>query len=280
MLSMKPTQTWLTALALAFVSVSHGTSARADLPELNEKPWLAHFAGFESRRFNFGYTSKGKGLLIPIGKSGSPVGHTLHLPIQIVVEETLPSGTVTAKQIKPETLETKDAASDKFEKLSFTGKVTGDASFEAHLEVNRGVVSIGGRMLDPGTLTKNPVRFCIRVGVPSLYRYDSKDTKAFRDKVSRDELRLVWTDGKRLRVPGDEEVDARSPEVNGSGIADLELNAAAYQGKKISLAATAGSSMALWHRHAQPLYEGFSINWYPDPEKDPEGKSRLSFEVK
>jgi hypothetical protein len=268
------------AALMAFGSVILAPTGGAELPALSEKPWLGYFAAFESRKFEFGMSAQGKGLIIPMGKSGERINQLLHLPIQVIVEEVLPSGATTAKQLQIDTLETKDKPSDDFEKLSFTGKTTGDASIEVHLEVERGVVSIGGRMIDKGTLTRNPVRFALRVGVPSVYRYDKKDDKAFEKKVEDDEVLITFLDGKRVKQSGFEECDAKSKEVNGEGISSLKLLFGGYQGKELFFEASEGSRIELWNRHAQPLYEGFSINWYPDPEKDPEAKSRLSFEAK
>jgi hypothetical protein len=60
----------------------------------------------------------------------------------------------------------------------------------------------------------------------------------------------------------------------------MKVEIGAYQGKALEFTASENSKIALWTRLEQPFNEGFSINWYPDPAKDPETKARLNFTVK
>jgi hypothetical protein len=270
--------------ALMLVSSLGSTPCPAALPGLDEKPWFGHFLAYEDKKFSFGLTSNAEGKLTPMGRSGQPISKVLALPLAFVVEEILPNGRNITKKILPDTLETKDPATTKPGSVSFRGKVTGGASFEGHIEVEHGVVAAGGRLLDPGTLRKNPLRFAIRVNFPSAYRNEAKaDKKTMREferKLKDDRFSILWTDGKRLKPSGDDKVDAGSKKINGPGIAELKVDVGAYQGKVFEFIATPNSRMELWSRIEQAFSDGFAINWYPDPATDPDGKSRLKFTVK
>ena len=139
-------------------------------------------------------------------------------------------------------------------------------------------------MTDPGTQAKNPLRFAIRAKFPTAYHYTKKETKKeieiFEARIEDDRIELKWSDGKRKKLSLIENVDVSSKEINGSGIADLEADISAYKGKKIHFFSTPDCVMTLSNEKKAPLHEGFEIRWMPDPAKDPQGKARLSFEVK
>ena len=245
---------------------------------INEVPWLGHFAVFANKRFQFAVTAQGKITLIPIGDNDKLVASSLEIPIEI-----RPDGKITVKKVQPKTLESAQPATGKLEKVVIRGKVTGGASFEITLEQARGVVSVGGRVLAPGTLTKYPLRFSIRIKFPSAYRNDNRrdkrEQKAFEKKIRDDRLDLTWTDGKRKKQSFDKKVDASSKELNGPGIAAAEIEISAYKGRKFEFIASQNSTIALSNEKG-PLHEGFEIRWLPDPVKDPQGKARLSLEVR
>jgi hypothetical protein len=265
------------------VAVFTYSAAQAQLPALNDAPWLGHFVGFEGKRFHFGVTSMGKITLNPLNDRDSPIGHKLTVNLEIGILETAPDGKQTLRKIKPETLTSSEPATDDLEKVVIRGKVSGDASFEATIERQRDVILFGGRVLDAGTL-KNPLNFGVNVKIPSAYPYDKasdkKEDKSFQKKIEDDLLQIKWTDGKRMRQSFEEEVDAGSKELNGPGIAAAEIEISSYKGKKFLFTANENSAMTISNGKPGPLHLGFELKWQPDPEKDKEGKSRLSLEVK
>ncbi len=197
----------------------------------------------------------------------------------------MPDGTTKVKQIKPETLESAQPATTKPEKMVIRGKVTGDAGFEVFVNEDRGVISLGGRLLDRGTLTKNPVRFSLRLKFPDAYPSgkaagDKDKEKALKDKMRNDRLQLTWSDGKRVKPPTDKDVDAGSKEINGPGIVAIQVEFSTYDEKRLEFTASENSLLTLLGGPAAPLHEGFTVTWMMDPVKDPEGNARLSFEVK
>ena len=164
------------------------------------------------------------------------------------------------------------------------GKVTGDASFEITLEQNRGLITLGGRLLDSGNLKKNPLRFSLRVSFPAAYPNENQDDKnaarAFQKKIEDDHLDLTWTDGKRQKLSFAKKPDASAKEPGGPAIAALEVASSAYQGNHFLLTTSPNATLTLSNTSAAPLHKGFAILWRPDPAKDPEGNARLSFVVK
>ncbi len=255
----------------------------AALPELNVTPWFGHFLAFSNKKFTFGLTSLAEGKLTPLGRAGKPLNYQLLLPLAFFVEEVQPNGRVVTKKILPASLTTGDPATAKPGKVSFRGKVTGGASFEGHVEVDHGVVTVGGRILERGTLTKNPLRFGIQVSFPNAYRSvpqrDKREVKAFEALLKNDRVSLVWSDGKRVNLTGLGKIAPDSAAINGPGITELKVVLSAYQGKVFEFGATPNSRIDLWNRLEQAVHAGFVVKWYPDPARDPEGKARLRMEV-
>jgi hypothetical protein len=272
--------------------------ADAELPILEEQPWLGYFAVFANKRYSIGVLPQGTIEITPMNDKSEPVGKQLVINIDAGIEEVLPDDKTVMKQIKLETLESDDAATDKLEKTTIRGKVTGDADFELNLEQVRGVIFIGGRVLNPGTLTKNPLRFVVRAKFPNAYPNqneqpgapeDSKrlkekkaesSGKAFLKKLKDDSLDLKWTDGKRVKQDFEKVVDGASPELNGPGIASAEVEISSYKGKRVVFTAAPNSAMNMRNAKPAPLHTGFTLIWTADVAKDPEGKARLAVEVR
>lgn len=271
-------------LTCASVCTAMNGFLQAALPTMSEQPWMGYFAGFETKKFRFTVDQNAKIMLVPFNQKGEPVSKVTQIPILYGIEETNAEGRSYLRKILPETLESADTKTSKLEKCTIRGKVTGDAAFELHITQERGVISLGGRMTDPGTLTKNPVRFVIRPDFPDSYPYDKKDdkkgAKAFEKKIADDRIDIKWTDGKKTKLNFEKDVDANSNEVNGPGVAATVIEIAAYKDMRFMFTATPDSVMKFSNEKTAPLYKGFAITWQADPEKDKEGKSRLSIEVK
>lgn len=270
-------------LASVIASTLFAPCASAQLPVLNEQPWLGYFTIFANKRYQFGISGEGKVVFAPINQKGDAAGTRMQPRVDILVQEIMPDGKDVTKKILPESLQSPQAATDKLVKTVIRGKVTGDAAFEVYLEQDRGIITMGGRVVEPGTL-KNPLRFSLKVTFPNAYPEkkldDKNDEKAFDKLLKEDRIELKWTDGKRVKQSFDEPVDASAKEFNGPGIVAMEAEIGAYKDRKFLFAATGSSVMALSNTRKERLSEGFTLQWTPDAEKDKEGKARLSIEVK
>lgn len=256
----------------------------AALPIMEEKDWLGYFVGIKTKNFQFGVTADGKASIKVLSDKGETVGLKLTIPVVFTVEETLPDGKVIARNIKPESLESAQEPTAKPKDVAFKGTVTGDIGFEVFVTEERGGISLGGRLQDPGAL-KNPTRFSIIAKVPSVYTDtptdgDKKATKAFEDKIKDDRVQINRTDGKREKFSTTDPVDGGSAEVTGPGLGGVLIDISSYRGKKILLSASPNSSMALKNASKQPLGDGFSVVWTADPAKDPKAEARLLIDVK
>ena len=276
---------WLAVAGFLFAAGAVLPRAEAQLSTLNEKPWLGYFAAYADKRFQITMDSKGAISLTPMTDKGAPVSSKIAIDIEAGVEEVSPDGKIVLRRIKPESLTSAEAPNEDFEKFSVRGKVTGDAAFELNLEQDRGTIAIGGRVTDPGTLTKLPIRFVVRVRFPDIYPYekvaDKQHDKTFLKKIEDDRLELKWTDGKRAKQGFDQMVEAASKELNGPGISAAQVEVAAYKERRLLLMASTGSSIGLWNAKTAPLHEGFTLSWLPpDATKDPKGEARLSIEVR
>lgn len=272
-------------LAVALIAGFSGLpKAEAELPMLDKQPWLGNFAVFANKRFNITVSPNANIEVIPLNEKDEPVGKQLAIIIDAGIEEILPEGKAVMKEIKAETLGSSDAPTEKLEKTTIRGKVTGDAEFELKLEQVRGVIFIGGRILNTGKLTKNPIRFAVRVHFPNAYPYEDdeagKTGKAFLKKIKGDSLAVKWTDGKRVKQDFEKTVDVMSKDFNGPGIASAEVEISSYQGKRVIFTAAPNSSMTLHNPQPEPLHKGFTILWQADTAKDTEGKARLAIEVR
>lgn len=278
-------QPWLVVFMAAVFFISIGfRRASAELPILKKQPWIGYFSVFENRHYQFSVDTNGVAALTLMNPKGEPMGVATKIMISFVVEEILPNGEGQIKKTKKGSLESTDPATDKLEKTTLRGNVTGGAAYEVTIEQDRGIISIGGRITDAGALTKNPLRFTVRVKIPNVYAEVEKEgrvaQKAFEKRIKDDRMVLKWTDGKQLKQAFSDRVDMTSKEINGPGIASAEVEMNYYNGKRFLFRAAESSAITLWNDASAPLYEGFTLNWVADPAKDPDGKSRLSLQVK
>jgi len=258
-----------------------GGEARAEggsLPVLQVKPWEGYFVAHETRSYQFGLGCDGIGVIIPKKRRGESFGINRSLPVLITLEEVLPNGKVVVKRLDPDSLETKDKPTTKPKVVKYTGKVTGGAAFEAQIEFDGSKMLFGGKVTDPGKV-KNPLRFCVRVGVRDLYRGADPKDREFRRKVKDDEVRFKTIDGKRGKIEMGEVVDL-AKEFGGKGLESMRFETNSYQGRRFEFACVDGGSIEIEHPAGKPLTGGMTIIWRADPKKDPEGRARFEVSVR
>lgn len=264
---------------LPLILIASAPLMGGSLPQLNEKPWVGWFAGSENRGFNFGVQMNGEGSLIPLDKrdaAGSPKKWISFVP---VIEEVLPSGRVITKSTLEDGWEALSEATDEAEKISYRGTVTGGAKFEVHFEMGKGEILGGGRLLEKGELTENPIRFSLRVRIPNVYVHD-KNEDALEKKAKGDKIQIERGDGKKLKFDAFEPVWAEKEDVSGPGVKLARVDLEGYDGARVELDAGDKGLFEMYNGQLRPLYKGFTFGWKPDPAKDPEGKGRFVIEFK
>ena len=278
----------LSALGVSLGLAAAGiVPAFAELPNLTEPPWLGRFAVFANARYQFTVDAEGGQINVtPMGDKHEPVAAQLAIPIQIAVEELMPDGKITVRKIEAASLQSAQPATEKLTKVVITGKVGGGAAIELTIEQNHGMVLLGGRVTDPGTL-KNTLRFTFSAKIPSLYlvsgaakALSKKDEQARQKKIAGDKVSVKGLDGKHRKASLEKRVDASSADLTGTGLASAEIDSSVYIKKKIRFIASPDSALTLKNEGGGALHEGFVIRWEADKAKDPTGKARLAVDVK
>lgn len=248
-----------------------------ELPYLNKQPWLGQYAGTDTRNFRFMVKTSGEALVIPSKEKGGFINDHFAIKFAPLIEDTLPDGKVIGKYPIKDGWEAVTPAAEDPKKITYRGTVAGDAKFEVNIELDGGKITAGGRILEKGKLA-NP-RFVIRVQVPNVYQYDN-DAKKREEKIKKDRIDLVRADGKKLKLDVTTALDAESDKFSGPGITQARIEMAGYAGHKLETAAGPSGVFEFWNKGEGALYEGFTLGWKHDATKDPEGKGRLSFELR
>jgi hypothetical protein len=271
-------------LAVGLLGMAGVFPVSAQLPSLSDKEVLGYFVAVDNKTFQFRLAADGKMSIKVLDSKGNPINNELAIPIVFTIEETLPGGKTISRKISPESLESAQPATLKPKDIAIKGKVTGDIGFEAFVSEERGSIVLGGHLLNPAEL-KNPTRFLIEVRIPNAVTEakadeDKKAAKEREEKIKDDKLQIVWTDGKKTRIPGDKAVEGSSKEVTGPGITAASIEFGVFKERKIVVTAAPNSSMKLSNSGSRRLPEGFSLFWSADSAKDPQGKARVAIEVK
>jgi len=247
------------------------------LPTIGKQPWLVQYVAYEHKQLQFTINGEGIGQLVPMNEKGKPLDDKHAIKFLPVVEDVSADGKVAAKHIQKDGWEAVTPAGVNAKTVTYRGTAGGNSRFEITVEFDGKEVRAGGKILDKGTLI-NP-RFRVRVQVPNIYLYD-KDPGKLAAKASKDRISLVRSDGKKLKLEVLEVLDAEAPEAGGTGVSQARIEMAGFAGKRLELDAGAAGSLEFFNEGIAPLSQGFSFFWMADPAKDPQGKARLSFQVR
>jgi len=276
--------TWMKNISSIGICAAAGIlsigNAAAQLPVLGKGPMVGRFAALSSNRFEWGMYLDGKADLRAIDDKKRMMGIKFSIPIVISVEETLPDGKIIHRQINRESLTTENQPSEKFEKLGFRGKVTGDTEFEIVLEQTRTSILYGGRLVSAGTDSKKNLRLVISANIPPVYEAADRTDKSFLRSVSGDVVKIVRTDGSRYRAKTNDLIENFEQEVVGAGIREMDIHFDGFRGRDFEFIAQGASKIAIHQRVTAPLNTGFSVQWSPDPANDPGMASRFEIKVK
>jgi hypothetical protein len=265
-------------------------TANAQLPMAKDAPELGYFALLAEKKLKFGINTGGEIEIQPLNREKNPEGELLKIEPSIV--ETLPGGSEVPRRLVANTLETKEAPAARLAKTSFRGKADNDALMEVSVEASRGVIFLGGRILEKGK-SINPQHVGFAIPMHHVYNGDTnriaeienaeekeEEQKAFMKKTRNDSISLRLAGGKRLKYKMQEPIEPLIEKIKGAVIEQVELAYAAYPDHKFLFTAAPGSQITLVAGDGTPLHKSLSIHWKANPEKDPEGKARLALQVK
>jgi len=266
-------------ICIATGILSLGT-ATAQLPSLSKGDFIGRFAGISGNRFDWGMDPNAKGELRPYDDKKKQMGIKFTIPTVITVEETLPDGKIIQRQIDIKSLTTDDKPTEKFEKLTFRGKVTSGAEFEIVIEQTRGSIHYGGRLISPSKDTKNKQRLMISSYISPIYEAADRTDKAFLRSVSGDVVKILRADGSRYRAKTNDLIENFKQDGLGLGIRQVEVHFDGYRGRDFEFIAHGASTIEIYQRVTAPLNTGFTVQWSPDPDKDADMSSRFEIKVK
>ena len=261
--------------SLPFIALAAGLllpapSARADLPGLKEQPWIGYFIGINKRDYRFGITAKGKGILYPLKKDGTPVATTNPIDINFDIIETLPDGKTVRKQFTDGTIVSDDKpTTDPKQAVKFRGYVTGNASYEVTVIPERDGVSFSGRITDKGELT-NPLHFAVSVDF-TPYKQGKGDTKdeikSFEKKIRRDEIRYESVSREKGKI---DFLDEGNPAaVAPDGFTEAEIKTEGYGGIGFEIKSSFKSKFNFEDKGEKPLWNGFTLRWTVNDGAEP-----------
>jgi len=256
----------------AVILVGFASFSRAELPVLDEQPFIGKFLAYEDRKMAFAMTKTlSAEIELPEGK-GKQMPHGMAPVINFRIEELMTDGRTVSRQINADSLATEQPAAMNFQKTTVRGKTTGDAEFEVVTEFSRGALMFGGRIISPGTL-KGPLSLLIAVRVGDPYKHvpaDERSDKDFARKIRRDFVELTTLDRKREKL-----LLLEAQELSNLMGSQVVMEFDAWKGRGLQVNASPNSTLS-FKNSGSPLLEGFEIIWKADAAKDPNGEARLA----
>lgn len=263
--------------AALFLSLVSSSLFAGELPQLTKEPWLGQYVAYQKRVFRFTVDAKGEGHLVPGDGKGGFINSKNGVKFVPLIEDSSKDGRTFAKPATADGWEAVTPASAETDKVTYRGTVAGGARFEVTFEFEGNEVRAGGRVIEKGSLT-NP-RLVIRAQVPNIYFFD-KDEKQRAEKLKKDRIDLLRADGKKLKLDVLTPLDAETEAFSGPGISEARIEMEGFKGARFEISAGAGGMFELWNKGEAALYEGFSLGWKHNEEKDPEGKERCVFKLR
>lgn len=267
-----------------FCAIANVQTATAELPSLTTKEAMGRFAISENNKYRFHIECRGRFELLPDGGRKKNVHDTSAIVIEPIIEEVMPDGSFNARAVNYGSFESNDPATAELEKTTIRGQANGGISFEMTTEIRQDTIFYSGKVINPGPTIKNPLRFAVRIKIPSLYQKlnirSPKQEEEFKETIEDDKVSIRWTDGEKVKMNFSKNVDASSDEVNGPGITSVEIDSDAYAGKKVTITAAPNSSFKMSNAASEPLHKGFNLMWTTDPAKDKDHKAQIAIEVR
>lgn len=259
--------------------------ASARLPSLYGDGWVGCYAVHEANGYDFMMGCTGELLLIPKNRSKDHVAIINQIKIDCGIEELLPDGSTVLKKTRVSSLSADKEATRNIDKIVIRGTTTGDAVFELYVEQSRGIVSLGGRVVDAGKLTEHPLRFTVRASIPNVYRdvelYEKSELREFAKLSRRDYMEVRRIDHSKVVLSNDDAEQMDGDALTGSGIEQIEMRLSYYEGRRFYFTASRESGIAVSSpRNPGAWYHGMTLHWCADSKKDPEGRGRLNFWIK
>ena len=254
-------KTYLVALGILVAGSVFGGS----LPSLLEKPWLGCFVGHEDRGFDFALGTNGASQL-HFKQGGNRISLFASFKVSYILEEKIGDRWVR-RTMGEDGFDSDSKATDEPEKVTFTATYTGDTKVEITHEFEKGEVLMGIKILKKKT--DNPIRCGVVVTIPDLNRgveeteLSKRDLKRWVDA----EVKGETLEGKRLKADLYKMPKLGSAEYFEGGAKTFTFESARIAGREVTLSLAEEETGRIDVDQTRPAMHGFSLNWWPDPEK-------------
>lgn len=241
----------------------------AQLPSIDKKPWENYFITLKQRKFQFGITKDGEAVFYPLTKRGEIISESNPIIFKIEILESKSNGKFTSKKIDPVSLKSDQPAALNPEKpVTYTGSVTGEATFEITITPSRDGFAITGKITNKGKLTNN-VNVAISMGLrpyPKDATRTAIETKAFEQRVKRDRFEAIiatgnkktydFADGTNLYIDMPKGVESLSMKSEGHDFTEFTVSAG-------------GSAKLMFEDKNQIIYDGVDFQWIIPTDANP-----------
>ncbi|MES2983312.1 MAG: hypothetical protein V4727_13445 [Verrucomicrobiota bacterium] len=241
----------------------------AQLPSIDKEPWENYFIALKERKFQFGITKDGEAVFYPLTKRGEIISERNPIIFKIEVLESKSDGKFTSKKIVPGSLKSdQPAALNPAKPVTYSGSVTGDATFEITITPSRDGFAITGKITGKGTLTDN-LHVAISMGLrpyPKDTTRTAVETKAFEQRVRRDKFQAIIASGnkKAYDFPDGANLHIDMPQ----GVESLSMKSEGYDSTEFTVS-VGGSSKIMFEDKNQIIFDGVDFQWIIPTDANP-----------
>jgi hypothetical protein len=244
-------------------------SVPAKLPSIDKKPWESYFIVLKNRKFQFAINTEGEAEFYPLTKRGEIISTSNPIIFKVEILESKPDGKFTSKKIDPSSLKSNQTAALNPEKpITYSGSVTGGATFEITLTPDDQGFSITGKITDKGSLT-NPLNVGIEMGLrpyPKDTTISKEEHKRFVQRTKRDKFETVIESGNKKQYGFDDGVNffVDMPK----GVESLSMKAEGHDFTEFQVSVS-GSAKLTFSDKQQTVSDGVDFNWIIPAEANP-----------
>lgn len=242
----------------------------AQLPSIDKKPWKNHFIVLKNRKFQFAITTAGEAEFYPLTNRGEIISASNPIIFKVEILESKPDGKFISKKIDPTSLKSDQTPALNPEKpITYSGSVTGGATFEITLTPDGQGFSITGKITDKGKLT-TPLNVAIEMGLrpyPKDATLDKDELKRFAQRTKRDKFETIIAPGNKKKYEFDAGANFSTDMPN--GVESLSMKAEGHDFTEFQVAVSGSSKITFQDKH-QIVADGVDFKWIIPAEANPD----------
>ncbi len=246
-------------------------TASAELPQLTEKPFMGNFAALKTKDYQVTLSPKGDILVNPVFEGGDIRPYCV-IPVSWGIKLVGPKGVRLVYKVLPESLQSKDEATDELLTTTLTGKTENGASLELLVKTDRKSVQFSVRIVDPGPwiLLSPKLQYSpwCKIYTSVAKTILKTGRKKFRELVEDDFVKISRVDRSKEKFDAFQVVKTDSPEFTGAGIETLQTEFKIIK-KSYTFTASSGSAIFVTNQRLinafgksegkVPLHKGYDM---------------------